>query len=237
MSDKTLDVLTVSAFLDKNPAFLEQYIARKTKIVSEEKKKPSVKSNKLETDANIIDLTGKIAKRAREEARILSQTNLSLIDIAADNSKRWQRLHEISVGFMRCTDLVQFSYMLDETLPVIFKLAGARLLMPEESALSNAEKLGFLVLPTKQISEIRGSQSVYLGPPPKSGLALFSSPTASIAVISLPDEMQAPISGSLLLLAGRSKHSFVPNQADNILFNLSQIVGTCLQRITVMKTE
>ena len=229
MSDNTLNEELVSAFLDSNQAFMERYLAKQSKGFSA--KNNSVELNTPQTDTNIIDVTGQIAKRAIEEARILSQTNLSLIDVAEDNSKRWQRLHDVSIGFMRCTDLEQFSCMLDEKLPKIFKLAGARLLMPEETAISNAEEAGFLVLPTQEILEISGAQSVYLGPPPKSGLALFSTPMASIAVISLPDEMAAPISDSVLLLVGRNKHSFVSNQADNILSNLSQVVGTCLQSI------
>jgi len=229
MSDNTLNEELVSAFLDSNQAFMERYLAKQSKGFSA--KNNSVELNTPQTDTNIIDVTGKIAKRAIEEARILSQTNLSLIDVAEDNSKRWQRLHDVSIGFMRCTDLEQFSCMLDEKLPKIFKLAGARLLMPEETAISNAEEAGFLVLPTQEILEISGAQSVYLGPPPKSGLSLFSTPMASIAVISLPDEMAAPISDSVLLLVGRNKHSFVSNQADNILSNLSQVVGTCLQSI------
>ncbi|MEK9597885.1 MAG: DUF484 family protein [Alphaproteobacteria bacterium] len=229
MSDNTLNEELVSAFLDSNQAFMERYLAKQSKGFSA--KNNSVELDTPQSDTNIIDVTGKIAKRAREEARILSQTNLSLIDVAEDNSKRWQRLHDVSIGFMKCTDLEQFSCMLDEKLPEIFKLAGARLLMPEETAISNAEEAGFLVLPTQEILEISGAQSVYLGPPPKSGLALFSTPMASIAVISLPDEMAAPISDSVLLLIGRNKHSFVSNQADNILSNLSQVVGTCLQSI------
>ena len=235
MSDNTLNEELVSAFLDSNQAFLERYLAKQSKGFST--KNNSVELDTPQTDTNIIDVTGKIAKRAREEARILSQTNLSLIDVAEDNSKRWQRLHDVSIGFMKCTDLEQFSCMLDEKLPEIFKLAGARLLMPEETAISNAEEAGFLVLPTQEILEISGAQSVYLGPPPKSGLALFSTPMASIAVISLPDEMAAPISDSVLLLAGRNKHSFVSNQADNILSNLSQVVGTCLQSIIMPQIE
>ena len=229
MSDNTLNEELVSAFLDSNQAFMERYLAKQSKGFSA--KNNSVELDTPQTDTNIIDVTGKIAKRAIEEARILSQTNLSLIDVAEDNSKRWQRLHDVSIGFMKCTDLEQFSCMLDEKLPKIFKLAGARLLMPEETAISNAEEAGFLVLPAQEILEISGAQSVYLGPPPKSGLALFSTPMASIAVISLPDEMAAPISDSVLLLVGRNKHSFVSNQADNILSNLSQVVGTCLQSI------
>ena len=235
MSDNTLNEELVSAFLDRNQAFLERYLAKQSKGFSTENN--SVELDTPQTDTNIIDVTGKIAKRAREEARILSQTNLSLIDVAEDNSKRWQRLHDVSIGFMKCTDLEQFSCMLDEKLPEIFKLAGARLLMPEETAISNAEEAGFLVLPAQEILEISGAQSVYLGPPPKSGLALFSTPMASIAVISLPDEMAAPISDSVLLLAGRNKHSFVSNQADNILSNLSQVVGTCLQSIIMPQIE
>ena len=229
MSDNTLNEELVSAFLDSNQAFMERYLAKQSKGFSA--KNNSVELDTPQTDTNIIDVTGKIAKRAIEEARILSQTNLSLIDVAEDNSKRWQRLHDVSIGFMKCTDLEQFSCMLDEKLPKIFKLAGARLLMPEETAISNAEEAGFLVLPAQEILEISGAQSVYLGPPPKSGLALFSTPMASIAVISLPDEMASPISDSVLLLVGRNKHSFVSNQADNILSNLSQVVGTCLQSI------
>ena len=235
MSDNTLNEELVSAFLDSNQAFLERYLAKQSKGFST--KNNSVELDTPQTDTNIIDVTGKIAKRAREEARILSQTNLSLIDVAEDNSKRCQRLHDVSIGFMKCTDLEQFSCMLDEKLPEIFKLAGARLLMPEETAISNAEEAGFLVLPAQEILEISGAQSVYLGPPPKSGLALFSTPMASIAVISLPDEMAAPISDSVLLLAGRNKHSFVSNQADNILSNLSQVVGTCLQSIIMPQIE
>ena len=235
MSDNALNEELVSAFLDSNPAFLEQYLASQSKGFST--KNNSVELDTSQTDTNIIDVTGKIAKRAIEEARILSQTNLSLIDVAEDNTKRWQRLHEVSIGFMKCTDLEEFSCMLDEKLPEIFKLAGARLLMPEETAISNAEDSGFLVLPTQEILEISGAQSVYLGPPPKSGLALLSTPMASIAVISLPDEMAAPVSDSVLLLAGRNKHSFVSNQADNILSNLSQVVGTCLQSIIMPQVE
>ena len=235
MSDNTLNEELVSAFLDSNQAFLEQYLAKQSKEFSN--KNNCVELDTPQKDTNIIDVTGKIAKRAREEARILSQTNLSLIDVAEDNSERWQRLHDVSIGFMKCTDLEQFSYMLDENLPEIFKLAGARLLMPEETAISNAEEAGFLVLPAQEIFEISGAQSVYLGPPPKSGLALFSTPMASIAVISLPDEMAAPISDTVLLLAGRNKHSFVSNQADNILSNLSQVVGTCLQSIIMPQIE
>ena len=37
--------------------------------------------------------------------------------------------------------------MVDEKLPLILELAGARLLMPKEFAIKHAEEYGFLVLP------------------------------------------------------------------------------------------
>ena len=99
------------------------------------------------TDMGIFDATGKIAANARAEARRLSQANQSLLDAAATNMLHWQALHHATLGFLACNDLVSFAQMIDEELPLIFGLAGARLLMPEEAALNEAEELGFLVLP------------------------------------------------------------------------------------------
>ncbi|MDP7375813.1 MAG: hypothetical protein QF420_04515, partial [Alphaproteobacteria bacterium] len=102
-------------------------------------------------DMGLFDATGKIAANARAEARRLSQANQSLLDAAATNMLHWQALHHATLGFLACNDLVSFAQMIDEELPLIFGLAGARLLMPEEAALNEAEELGFLVLPLEQI--------------------------------------------------------------------------------------
>ena len=231
MNDDLPDEKTVSAFLDKNPAFLESYLANQMKPFPKENANFPIEKDKSKLGKNIIDVTTKIANRARQEARNLSQRNLSLINVAEDNTERWQRLLMVSVGFIGVRNLKQFSEMLDEKLPVIFRLAGARLIMPKEVAISGAEEAGFLLLPSEQISELKGAQSVYLGPPPKSGLALFSNPMASMALVSLPNNLPTAIADSVLLLAGRSKNSFEPNQADTILSNLSQVIGTCLEAI------
>ena len=95
--------------------------------------------------ANLIDVTGKIAANAREEARRLSKANQYLLDAAATNMLHWQALHHATLGFLACNDFTSFAQMLDEELPVIFGLAGARLLMPQESAIAQAEEWGFLV--------------------------------------------------------------------------------------------
>ena len=85
MSDNTINEELVSAFLDSNQAFLEQYLAKQSKGFSN--KNNCVELDTPQKDTNIIDVTGKIAKRAREEARILSQTNLSLIDVAEETQR------------------------------------------------------------------------------------------------------------------------------------------------------
>ncbi len=126
-----LDEKDVLSFIESRPDFLDTHFGEGGKGVS----------------PNLIDVTGKIAANAREDARRLSRANQSLLDAAATNMLHWQALHHATLGFLACNDLTSFAQMLDEELPVIFGLAGARLLMPEEVAIPQAEELGFLVLP------------------------------------------------------------------------------------------
>jgi uncharacterized protein YigA (DUF484 family) len=177
-------------------------------------------------DMHLFDATGKIAANARAEARRLSQANQSLLDAAATNMLHWQALHHATLGFLACNDLVSFAQMIDEELPLIFGLAGARLLMADETALNEAEELGFLVLPSSQIQTILSAGSIYMGPAHATGL--FSSPVASMAAIALPDQLPAPIAGSALVLAGRDETSFTPEQGQTLLTNLAEIAGVCL---------
>ena len=225
MSNDIIDEKLVSVFLDNNPDYLKTYLNAQVEILLKERTNKTAKFNNQTIDRNIIDVTGEIAKRAREEARILSEKNLSLIDDVEDNTKKWQRLLNVAIAFIRIRNLKQFSDMVDEKLPLILELAGARLLMPKEFAIKDAEEYGFLVLPAEQIQKIKEAKSVYLGPPPELGLTLFSNPKASIAVISLPENLPAQISGSVLLLAGRDKNSFQLGNTDEIFSKLSNIIG------------
>ena len=135
MSNDIIDEKLVSVFLDNNPDYLKTYLNAQVKILSKEKSNKTAKFNDQKIDRNIIDVTGEIAKRAREEARILSEKNLSLIDDVEDNTKKWQRLLNVAIAFIRIRNLKQFSDMVDEKLPLILELAGARLLMPKEFAI------------------------------------------------------------------------------------------------------
>ena len=205
-----LDEKDVLSFIKSRPDFLDTHFGEGRKGSS----------------PNLIDVTGKIAANAREDARRLSRANQSLLDAAATNMLHWQALHHATLGFLACNDLISFAQMLDEELPVIFGLAGARLLMPAEVAIAQAEELGFLVLPGTEISELLAAGSIYLGP--AKGSALFSTPVASMAAIALPDQLPPPIDGSALVLAGRDEASFTPEQGQTLLTNLAEITGVCL---------
>ncbi len=174
----------------------------------------------------LIDATGKIAAQARKEARRLSKANKSLIEAASVNMAHWQALHHATLGFLACTDLTAFGQMVDEELPIIFSLAGARLVMPASTAIEGAEAAGFLILEDAQIVEILDAKQIYLGPAKSSGL--FSTPSASMAAIALPDQLSAPVKGSVLILAGRTETSFSPDQGQTLLTNLAEIVGVAL---------
>ena len=203
----------ILAYLDERPDLISRFL----ETTSEDG--PS-------SDIRLFDATGKIAANARAEARRLSKANQSLLDAAATNMLHWQALHHATLGFLACNDLLSFAQMVDEELPVIFGLAGARLLMPAETALLEAEELGFLVLPAAQIQTILSAGSIYLGPARSSGL--FSAPVASMAAITLPDQLPVPIAGSALVLAGRDETSFTPEQGQTLLTNLAEIAGVSL---------
>jgi len=200
----------VLSFLRSRPEFLETHFGKGLK-------KPS---------ANLIDATGRLAANAREEARRLSEANQSLLDAAATNMLHWQALHHATLGFLACNDLDSFAQMIDEELPVIFGLAGARLIMPEDSAIDRAQELGFLILPEQEISQLLSAGSIYLGP--AKGNGLFATPIASMAIIALPDQLPVPVAGSALILAGRDATSFTPEQGQTLLTNLAEITGVCL---------
>lgn len=216
----TLNDEAVLGYLLSHPDFLDRY---KDQLAEHLKALPAGKSSN-----NVIDVTDKIASRAREEARKAKAENQSLITVAAENMLHWQEMHLATLGFLACNNLHSFAQMVDEELPLIFGLAGSRLIMAEEQAIAEAEELGFLVLPSAEIDALCQSEIIYMGPPPKSGIALFSSPTASMAIMRLPDQLGSPIDGCALILQGRQKDSFSDGKGKTLLLHLAEIVGVSL---------
>lgn len=179
-------------------------------------------------DTNVIDVTSTIANKARIEARHAHQANQSLLTVAAENMLHWQELHLATLGLLACHDYAGFSQMIHEELPLIFGLTGTRLIMPAESAIAQAEALGFSVRPQKDIKDILQDDVIYMGTMLASCQSELAEESASIAVIRLPDQLPLPVAGSLLLLGGRKPDSFTKGKGQTLLLHLAEMVGVCL---------
>jgi uncharacterized protein YigA (DUF484 family) len=134
--------------------------------------------------------------------------------------------------------------MVQEELPLIFGLASAHLIMARRDAIPDAESLGFLTLDKAVIDTLMGDEVIKMGPPEKTLLSLMNGPNdmapeseaesqaesnaESVAMMRLPDQLPAPIAGSLLVLGGRDGDSFVQGKGRALLLHLSEMVGVCL---------
>ena len=184
---------------------------------------------------NVVDVTAKIATKARIEARRASDANQSLLNVAAENMLHWQELHLATLGFLACNELSGFSQMVHEELPLIFGLASAHLIMPSQNDLGGilaAESLGIIRLPQDEIHMLIGDDVIMMGAPSEALLALISAAPEdtpqSIAIMRLPDQLPEPIAGSVLILGGKGADSFIHGKGRTLLLHLSEMVGVCL---------
>ena len=187
------------------------------------------------TGGNVVDVTAKIATKARIEARRASTANQSLLNVAAENMLHWQELHLATLGFLACNELSGFSQMVHEELPLIFGLASAHLIMPSQNDLAGilaAESLGIIRLPQDEIHMLIGEDVIMMGAPSEALLALISAAPEdtpqSIAIMRLPDQLPEPIAGSVLILGGKGADSFTHGKGRTLLLHLSEMVGVCL---------
>lgn len=177
---------------------------------------------------NVIDVTSKIASKARMEARQATQTTQTMLTVAAENMLHWQELHLATLGFLACNELTGFAQMVQEELPLIFGLASSHLVMARETAIADAESLGFVTISQEAINQLMGDEVIKLGTPASDLLPLIDNKPESMAMMRLPDQLPAPIAGSLLVLGGRSEDSFAQGKGRALLLHLSEMVGVCL---------
>ena len=184
---------------------------------------------------NVVDVTAKIATKARIEARRASDANQSLLNVAAENMLHWQELHLATLGFLACNELSGFSQMVHEELPLIFGLTNAHLIMPSHhhlSGASSAESLGFIKLPQDEIHKLIGDDLIMMGTPSEPLLDVISAAPQdtpqSIAIMRLPDQLPEPVSDSVLILGGKSADSFTDGKGRTLLLHLAEMVGVCL---------
>lgn len=231
-----MDDKKILAYLADHPDFLVMH--------QEALRASGLKFPDVTSPRNVIDVTSKIASKARQEARRATKTNQTLLTVAAENMLHWQELHLATLGFLACNELTGFAQMVQEELPLIFGLASAHLIMPRQTAIPDAESLGFLTLDKAVIDTLMGDEVIKMGMPdttllplmngiqdsiPESGPESTSESTPeSMAMMRLPDQLPAPIAGSLLVLGGRDGDSFVQGKGRALLLHLSEMVGVCL---------
>lgn len=214
---KTMDEAELIAYLEANTDFLTRhYDALKKKGVAFPASSP----------AKVINITSKIAEKARAEARKATQANQSLLDVAAENMLHWRDLHLATLGLLACNDLEAFAQFIHEELPLIFGLTSCHIMMPQAHAIARAEQLSFLTLTADQIATmIEGDAISYMGPVPTALASEVASDTKSLALIRLPDQLPAPVRDCLLVLGGRDRHNFGKDKGQSILIHLSEMVG------------
>ena len=177
---------------------------------------------------NVIDVTSKIAHKARLEARKATETNQTLLTVAAENMLHWQDLHLATLGFLACNDLNGFAQMIHDELPLIFGLAHCQLFMADQNKLPQAESLGFITVPQKELSSFIGEDNISLGRPTAALSAHLGNDTSSVAVMRLPDQLPEPVCGALLVLGGKDDTSFTKGKGRALLLHLSEMIGVCL---------
>lgn len=187
------------------------------------------------TGGNVVDVTAKIATKARIEARRASTANQSLLNVAAENMLHWQELHLATLGFLACNELSGFSQMVHEELPLIFGLASAHLIMPSQCDLGGivtAESLGIIRLPQDEIHTLIGDDVIMMGTPSELLLKVISvapeDTPQSVAIMRLPDQLPEPVAGSVLILGGKDADSFTDGKGRTLLLHLAEMVGVCL---------
>ena len=213
MSDKrNIDMPTadqVLAFIAANPAFLQ--------------------ANGLAAgvrDDKIVDIAPAIARRAQTEARTMRNANKTLRHVAAANMVSWQKLHHATLALLASTDVASLVDVVTQDFPAIFDLTGCVLIVDGPGIL--AADTGFITSNQDEIEAASEGRSLFLGAPNQAAQRLYGDTAPSIAMIRLPDQLDAPVSHCLILLAGRDADSFTPDLGSELLVLLAEMIGVAL---------
>ncbi len=93
-----LEAEEILAWLADNPDFLERHADQLGWVANPQ----------LDKSGTVVDLTRRIAARARAEARKMQQTNQSLLHLAAENMLHWQQLTSCHAGISGLHKYQQF---------------------------------------------------------------------------------------------------------------------------------
>ena len=175
---------------------------------------------------NIVDLTPAIARRARKEAQTMSETNRSILHLAAENVVSWQRLHHATLALLAGADIQSVCEVIAQDFPEIFDARECYLISNDTDGLGAVD--GLTLASADDIAAILNNKSLSLGAPNDAIMTLLGKTIASVAVIRLPDRLLPPISNCILVLVGKDETSFTPDLAGDLLILLAEMVGVAL---------
>lgn len=178
------------------------------------------------TNNKVIDIAPAIAKRAQQEARHMRDTNQSMRHVVAANMVSWQKLHHATLALLASTDVPSLGDVIAQDFPPIFDLANAVLI--STSAAKIGPSAGFLTVASENIDAATAGKTLFLGAPNDHALAIMDNPAPSVAMVRLPDQLDAPVSHCLLLLSGKQADSFSPDLGSELLTLLAEMVGVAL---------
>ena len=208
--------------LAADPAFLETCLLAAGKTAADSSAPNHEKLGK------VVDLTPALAAKARQEARRLTQTNQSLLHVAAENMLSWTRLHHATLGLLASPDLDGLVQVITTEFPIIFDLTECQLIIESESYFDGAATAGLVIHATDSITKVISHRGLYLGAPSKAAHDLLIKPAKSLAMIRLPDRLPSPVSSCVLLLGGKTSTSFQPDLGSDLLILLAELVGVAL---------
>ena len=174
----------------------------------------------------IIDIAPAIAKRAQQEARHMRDANQSMRHVVAANMVSWQKLHHATLALLASTDVPSLGEVIAQDFPPIFDLASAVLISTNAASIGPGS--GFLTVAADQMDAATAGKKLVLGAPNEHALAMLDSPAPSVAMVRLPDQLDAPVSHCLLLLSGKQADSFSPDLGSELLTLLAEMVGVAL---------
>ena len=179
-------------------------------------------------DSKVIDLIPAIAAKARHDAHKINQTHQSLLHVAAENMLSWTRLHHATLALLASTDLSTMCTVISQEFPVIFDLNQCQLIIKDNATIPDIANTDLAIHPTAQIEAASNGQDLFLGLPNDAAQTLLVKPAQSLAIIRLPDRLPDPVSGSMLILGGKTANSFHPDLGSDLLVLLAEMVGVTL---------
>ena len=229
ISSNNITAKDVATFLSNNPDTMTDMLATEPNLLAVclAAVDKHAKDNK-KIDQKVFDLTPALAAKARQDARNISQTHRSLLNVAADNMLNWTRLHHAALGLLASIDLTGICQVIENEFPVIFDLNQCQLVIEEEMAIPNVTNSGLSLHPAAKIDAAINSCSLYLGLPNDDAQTLLVKPAQSLAIIRLPDRLPDPVSQAVLILGGKTVNSFHPDLGSDLLVLLAEMVGVAL---------